>query len=349
MPKKTTGLDAPSSGFNAPLQEAITLMGDNLVAWRHAPESAPDERQQYLDGFLIAASDGYRQMATKLLRGRKRVDELDRLIASGELDESDAADDLAQLCILSLLKLAGNSDFKAPFVPVKIDELLAESVRYGLPTIGVGAPISAYLHGLLFRSVARRIRDITKNAKKSQVTSENLIPQTDLLNLTEDDRPMGEKKSASAAKRVSLQQNVEFARKIQDDYLDRGTHKGRPLRDLFGKWTPLDEWIECCDFSDRPCDKVIGTETLRKHINDIRFLICLAKSKVNNLTDEPDILSIFPDKSNGKQQPFSVPIATKFVGSSGLVRHFRSQIQLSEGEQDAAVVEVPEAFGRRLD
>lgn len=152
--------------------------------------------------------------------------------------------------------------------------------------------MSAYLHGLLFRSVAKRIRDITNRAKKSLVTSENLIPQTDLLNLTGNDRPTGTN-SASTAKRVSLQQNVEFARKIQDDYLDRETHKGRPLRDLLGKWTPLDEWIECCDSKDRPSDKTIGTETLRKHINAIRFLICLAKSKVKSVTEEPANRSVF--------------------------------------------------------
>ena len=240
------------------LQEVIKVMGDELIAWRRTPASDPTgERQQHLDSFLVNAREGYRLMATLLLKGRKKKDELDNLITSGQLDESDAADDLAQVCALNLIKIARNVDPKAPFIPTKIDELLVEAARNGLPMTGHGAPISAYLHGVIFNSVASKISDLTKKAKKTRVTSENLVSEIDLLNLTVNDRRWGTG-PVDVEFKVSVRQNVEIAKKVQDTYLDAQTYKGRKLRDLFGIWTPLDEWTESCDTKDRPDKKVIG-------------------------------------------------------------------------------------------
>ncbi len=293
MKKEPDDLDSFDSKINNSLQDVIRVMGESLVAWRQTPEESQTERQKLLERFIIASRDGFHLMATRLLRGRKRKDELDQLITSGQLDESDAAHDFAQLCVMSLIKSSSDATPKAPFIPDKIDEQLEKATTEGLPATGQGSPMSEYLYVVLFNSVARRISDVTKKAKKLRVGSENLIPQVDLKNLTVGDRRWGSEIAGTKAK-VSLQQNVEFVRKIQDEYLDSQTYKGRPLREFLGNWTPLDEWIGYCATEDRPKGKDgIKEETLRQHINNVRTLINLAKAKVRKLTDEPIYPSLY--------------------------------------------------------
>lgn len=283
MKNESDDLSPSESKYNHVLQDVINRMGKELVAWRRTPESSAEERQKLLDSFIIASFAGFQLMATRLLRWRKRTDELDQLITSGQLDESDAADDFAQSCAMKLVEHSCDENPRAPFIPATIDELLTKAAKDGLPETGIDAPISGYLHTFLFNSVNSRIRDVTKKAKKLRVGSENSVPQFDLENLTVSDRRWGSDIAGYKAK-VSLHQNVEIARKVQDVYLDSETYKGKPLRFYLGAWTPLDEWIGFCGVEDRP--KSIEEETLRKHINNVRFMINLEKEKVKKPKDD---------------------------------------------------------------
>ncbi len=137
-----------TSRSSSALQNALILMDEHLTAWRRSLESpGPGEPQSHLDKFLVAAREGYRLMALK--RGQT----------------ADAADDIAQTCVLGLIKRMRASN-RPPFVPSLIDTLLVGGSKPGKKPASYSTPLVDYLYGMLSKGVGEQARLMRLRARR---------------------------------------------------------------------------------------------------------------------------------------------------------------------------------------
>lgn len=256
------------SGEADSLLKTIKVMEASLIAWRESLKVAdPSESRRQLDLFLTKAREGYHQIALKRGLG------------------PDEACDMAQSCVLGLIKRS-QSGSRPPFLPSKIDELVAGATSFATAPTGFGSPLAAYLYGVLSKGIWAQIRLLILRGRRAIATGE--IDEGAGLS---GDRPgiakvMGTRPD-NLIRKVSAAQNFAFAVRIHDDYLNSTTYKGTRLRVIFGDWTPMGEWTGRCDTDDRPPIEVIPVRTLQRHMENIQELIKQAKSQTLMMRLDP--------------------------------------------------------------
>jgi hypothetical protein len=261
--------ESAGSGEADSLSKTIKLMEASLIAWRESLEVAePSESGRHLDRFLVSAREGYRQMAIKRGLG------------------PDDTNDMAQSCVLGLIKRSQSGN-RPPFLPSKIDAVLAEPTSFATAPTHFGSPLAAYLYVMLSNGIGAQDRLMRNRARREIATGsfeEDGAPSTDRPGSI---RVMGTRPD-NLIRKVSAAQNFAFAVRIQDDYLNSTTYKGTSLRVIFGTWTPMGEWTGRCSTSDRPPESVIPLRTLQRHIQNIQELIKQAKSQAIEMKLDPE-------------------------------------------------------------
>ena len=260
-----------------PFRNVLTLMGENLVAWRKSPAVSPTgEREQCLDKCLVTGREAYRMMAIKLLIGSR--DQVDLLAE---------AEDIAQECSLKLAKRAHSG--RIPFKTALIDVLLADAKRQRKPLTGNGSPMNAYLHEVFFNGANDQVRKIrlkrpTLGYEENDMYDDNhehVVCQSSIL------RQGGAKRQRqgrwdgglwvfsddTVIRNVIKRSWIGHAVAIHNAYLDCQVYKRQPLEKVLGSWTPMREWLGHCSKADRPNNEVISENTLHRHINAIKRLI----------------------------------------------------------------------------
>jgi hypothetical protein len=274
------------------LRNVLTLMGENLVAWRKSPAVSPTgERERCLDKCLVTGREAYRLMAIKLLIGRR-----------GKLDVIDAEEDIAQECSLKLIERAHSGRF--PFDMAQIDALLVDAKSKRKPLTGNGSPMNALLHEVFRCGANDQVRSIETKQQRLVLgyeendmfddNHEHLVCQCSILR---QGGAMRQRQGRSddglwvfnddkVLRDVIKRSRIGQAVAIHDAYLDAETYRGQPLRKALGSWTPMREWLEHCDTKDRP-KKGISKETLQRHIKTIKGLIRSSKSKAGGFPSAP--------------------------------------------------------------
>lgn len=261
-----------SMAFN-PLQDAIKRMEESLIAWRVSLEASDSsETETHLDRFLVCAREGYRLMALK------------------RSYDPNEADEIAQSCILSLIRRA-RTGFRPPMLPSKIDSLLDSKPPSAKASSGT--PLAGYLHVVLSNGVAAYSRTHRPKASRSTGLSPDTEDGHESADLSARDRLVS--RPDDVRRNVSNALNRDLAARIHDDYLDKTTYKGSSLRAVFGDWTPMAEWTGLCSPDDRPSKKIIPLRTLQRHIDNIKELIRGAKI----LTREMDRETARPPDDTG--------------------------------------------------
>lgn len=259
--------NSEASRSSSALQDALILMDECLTAWRRSIESPTiEEPQSHLDKFLVVAREGYRLMALK--RGQT----------------ADAGDDIAQTCVLALIKRvrAGN---RPPFVPSFIDTLLTGDSKPGKKLASYSSPLIGYLYGMLSNGVGAQARLMRMRARRLIVADPDTEDGMFSIDESRGEGAMGTSPD-KVLLNVSAYQNHALALRIHDDYLDTATYKGNRLRDVLGEWTPMGEWIGRYHKDERPV--VMSKRMLLLHIGNIRDLIQSAKSKTTPLSGAAD-------------------------------------------------------------
>ena len=153
---------------------------------------------------------------------------------------------------------------------------------------------------------------LTKTANPLRLISEIEVDEINELDEQGNDLGRGTR-PADVRIKVSLWQNLPMAIKIHDDYLDTAIFKSKPLREVLGSWTPMGELMGYCILEDRPDDKIISSSTLLRHINTIKHLIDLAKTKTK--TERPAEKSKTPDPWLGRESVSTVSLRrTRKIG-----------------------------------
>ncbi len=277
-----------------PFRNVLTLMGENLVAWRKSPAVSPTgEREQCLDKCLVTGREAYRMMAIKLLIGSR--DQVDLLAE---------AEDIAQECILKLAKLAHSGG--KPFNTAIIDVLLADAKRQRKPLTGNGSPMNAYLHEVFFNGANDQVRKIRIRLKHPTLAyeendmyddnHEHVVCQCSIL------RQGGAKRQRqgrsddglwvfsddTVIRNVIRRSWIGQAVAIHDAYLDRKVYRRQPLRKALGSWTPMGEWLGHCTTTDRPPEEAIAMRTLQTHIDAIKDQLRLDRDKERGSASSPN-------------------------------------------------------------
>lgn len=254
MNPRDSHTDYVPSKFTGKLQDAIKSMEIWLISWRKSVGGGnPCETNRHLDGFLLSSYEGY------------------RLMAIGQGNHGDVAKDIAQTCVLQLIK-RNQLGFRPPLVPRSIDSLLGDEPLSDDESDS-GTPLAAYLYGVLSRGVGAQTRTHRMRANRTR--------PIEAIELDEKESDPSEvssyspRRPDSVIRNVSAVQNLEFAMRIHDDYLNTTTYKGSTLRVVFADWTPMGEWAGRCSKEDRP--KAIPTRTLQRHVSTIKNLIRGAK------------------------------------------------------------------------
>lgn len=254
-------------------------MGERLVTWRKS--SAASKRDGFTreqEEFLILAREGYRLMAHRRLRGPQNT--------GSPLQEVDAADEIAQQLACKMVSDAARPNI-FPFNIKKIDELLTSSITRGIKETGDGSPLNGYIYRAMSNGVGRAIVHIEKKHKELNLAKEGLKTRRDNGQLTTAYRVINANNN-NVVRQVSQKQNLEMLSRIQDQYLERVTYKGKTLISLIGDWRPLDEWTGRRGCKERPKDEIVGEETLRIHMNKILFTFWLEKSRTKKMKDSTE-------------------------------------------------------------
>lgn len=270
-----------------PFSNVLTLMGENLVAWRKSPAASPTgEREQCIEKCLVIGREAYRLMAIKLLWNRD------------DLDALDTAKDIAQECTSKLVNWVESGCF--PFNEGQIDMLLAEAKRDSKPLTGNRSPMNALLYTVFFFGANDQVRRIKKRLKRQiggfdecdmyDDNHEHVIRQGSVkpqrsgrmdggLWVFNDDKVLRD---------VIKWSRVGRAVEIHDAYLDCQIYERQPLRKVLGSWTPMIEWLGHCTKADRPPETAIPMRTLQAHIKAIKDMIRCDMTKTSGSASAPN-------------------------------------------------------------
>lgn len=246
------------------LENAIKLMEESLIAcWKSLEASDSGETETHLSQFLVRARQGYHLMALK---------------RAYELNE---ADEIAQTCVLNLLKQARSGTLLL-LKPLEIGFLL--NGKPSSTESDSGTTLDGYLYGVLSNGVAAYLRRHGLKASRST----GLSPDTEDGHESADPsvRDRWVSRPDDVIRNVSNALNLDIAVGIHDNYLDMTTYKGSSLRDVFGDWTPIDEWKGISSSGDRPGEEIIPIRTLQRHIENIKELIRGAKRMTREMDSE---------------------------------------------------------------
>ena len=220
----------------------------------------------------------------KLMNSQKSI-EYDGTLSGRVPHQLGTEDDIAQECCLALIKCA--DEFRAPFDLATIDRMLVTACG-GAPREGTGSLLNGYLYQMLFYGVhdqARRKSNITTGTDFIGENDEEAIFQ---VAQPVDNRFAGTKPD-NVRQNVSRFLNLDIAMKIQDEYLNTKKYKGKPLREVFGSWTPLDEATGRCNQKDRPDRNNSNLQrALQMQVVKISKFFLEAKRKIISPTDSPD-------------------------------------------------------------